>query len=161
MKTLVSPAEVLAVAFGTTHTLRESDVPEHTILAAERKFLRPVLGEELYEKLTAEEPTSTDRAFVENYLKTPLALYVASLLLPTIALQVGAAGVVRVAGESFRAVDERSVMRLCRRLRSDAGALLDSATDYLAAHPELFPLYDPEENIRERTLLKGGIVVSN
>ena len=79
----------------------------------------------------------------------------------TIALQVGAAGVVRVAGESFRAVDERSVMRLCRRLRSDAGALLDSATDYLAAHPELFPLYDPEENIRERTLLKGGIVVSN
>ena len=159
MKRLVSPAEVLTIAFGTTHTLRESDVPEHTILAAERKFLRPVLGGELFDKLTAEESAATDRTFVENYLKMPLALYVASLLLPTIALQVGAAGVVRVAGESFRAVDERSIVRLCRRLRSDAGALLDSAADYLAAHPDLFPLYCPEANVRHRLSLKGGIIV--
>lgn len=159
MKRLVSPAEVLTIAFGTTHTLRESDVPEHTILAAERKFLRPVLGGELFDKLTAEESAATDRTFVENYLKMPLALYVASLLLPTIALQVGAAGVVRVAGESFRAVDERSIVRLCRRLRSDAGVLLDSAADYLAAHPDLFPLYRPEANVRERISLKGGVIV--
>lgn len=159
MKRLVSPAEVLTIAFGTTHTLRESDVPDHTILAAERKFLLPVLGVEFFDRLVGEEPTTADRAFAENYLKMPLALYVASLLLPTIALQVGAAGVVRVAGESFRAADERCVVRLCRRLRSDAGALLDSATDYLAAHPDLYPLYQPQNNVRKRISLNGGVIV--
>ena len=55
MKTLISPAEVLTIAFGTTHTLRESDVPEHTILATERKFLLPVLGVDFFDKLVGEE----------------------------------------------------------------------------------------------------------
>lgn len=159
MKTLVSPAEVLAIAFGTTHTLRESDVPEHTIRAAERKFLRSVLGEEFFDEVVGANPSHEVESFAANYLKTPLALYVASLLLPTIASQVGAAGVVRVAGESFRAVDERTLHRLVRRLRSDAGALLDGATDYLSSHPDIFPLYQAENNIRKRISLKGGVVI--
>ncbi|MBO7299986.1 MAG: hypothetical protein J6U53_01085 [Tidjanibacter sp.] len=160
MKTILTPAEVLTIAFGTTHTLREGDVPEHTILATQRKFLRPVLGEAMFEEVVGDSPSADIQELTARYLKTPLALYTASLLLPTIAMQVGAAGVVRVAGESFRAVDNRALSRLSRRLRSDASALLDSATDYLASHPDRYPLYDPKENIRERILLKGGIVVS-
>ncbi len=159
MKMIVSPAEVLAIAFGTTHTLRESDVPEHTIRAAERKFLRPVLGEEFFDEVVGANPSHEVESFAANYLKTPLALYVASLLLPTIASQVGAAGVVRVAGESFRAVDERTLHRLVRRLRSDASTLLDGATDHLAAHPEKYPLYDAHKSIRGRISLKGGVVI--
>ncbi len=159
MKSIVTPEEVPTLVFGTSTTLRPEDVPLHTILAAERKYLRPALGEALCDALTSEEPASHLVAFADDYLKLPTALYVASILLPTIATQVGAAGVVRISGESFRSVDERTILRLVRRMRSDADALLDSATDHLATHPDLFPEYKPSNNIRERISFKGGVVL--
>lgn len=159
MKTILTPQEVPTLVFGTSTTLRPEDVPSYTILAAERKYLRPVLGEALHDELVATKPASHLVTFAENYLKLPLALYVVSVLLPTIAAQVGAAGVVRISGESFKSVDEGTISRLVRRLRSDADALLDSATDYLASNPELFPSYNPSENIRERLSFKGGVVL--
>lgn len=156
MKSIVTPEEVPTIVFGTSTTLRPEDVPLHTILAAERKYLRPALGDALCDALTAEEPTSHLVAFADNYLKLPLALYVASILLPTIASQVGAAGVVRISGESFHPVDERTISRLVRRLRSDADALLDSATDHLASRPDLFPEYKPHiPSVR----MMGGVIV--
>lgn len=159
MKTLISPAEVPALVFGTSTTLRAEDIPLQTILAAERRYLQPVVGKTLYEELTAPSPSQTLTLFTEEYLKMPLALYVVSLLLPTIATQVGAAGVVRISGGSFEAVNERTLQRLRRRLRTDADTLLDRATSHLAANPNLFPSYNPQENIRERISVKGGVVL--
>lgn len=160
MKTILTPAEVPSLVFGTTTTLRAEDVPLHTILAAERRYLQPVIGEALIAELTSDTtPASHLTQFAEEYLKRPLALYVVSVLLPTIALQVGAAGVVRISGGSLEAVDERTLQRLRRRLRTDADALLDKAAAHLAAHPDLYPSYNPRENIRERISFKGGVVL--
>lgn len=159
MKPIISPAEVISLAFGTTHTLREGDIPTHTILATQRRFIRPVVGEELYALLTAESPEERVASFSAEYLKTPLALYVASQLLPSLAVQVGSAGVVRLSGESFEAADEGSLRRASRRLRCDADALLDAATDYLASSLSTFPEYHPSENIRERISMEGGVVL--
>lgn len=155
MKPLITSAEVIAIAFGTTHTLREECVPSHTILAAQRRLLRPVLGAELYSLLMLDSPDNRSKELLDNYLKTPLALYVASLLLPTLAVQVGTAGVVRLRGEGFEAADEHSLRRAARRLRKDAEALLGAAKEYLAENSELFPEYAPEGSIS----LLGGIVL--
>ena len=159
MKPLVTAAEVQRIAFGTTHTLREENIPIHTILAAQRRLLRPVVGERVYARLMEESPDDHINLLMESYLKVPLALYVASLLLPSLAVQVGSAGVVRLAGESFEAADERSLCRVVRRLRNDADALLGAATEYLAQNPDLFPEYSASENIKERVSLKGGILL--
>lgn len=159
MKPIITPTEVIEMAFGTTHTLRTESIPTHTILAAQRRFVRPVVGEELYALIVAEEPEERVASFVAEYLKLPLALYVASLLLPSLAVQVGTAGVVRLSGESFEAADEGSLRRAVRRLRRDAEALLDAATDHLATAPSTFPEYHPEANIRQRVSIEGGLVV--
>lgn len=159
MKQLITPAEVIAIAFGSTNALREESIPAVTILAAQQRLVRPVVGERLYEMFTAEEPEEPCRTFVEAYLKAPLALYVASLVLPQLAVQVGSAGVVRFSGEGFEAADEGSLRRAARRLRKDAEALMDAATDRLAREPLLAEHYSPEENVRTRVTLAGGIVL--
>jgi hypothetical protein len=46
-----------------------------------------------------------------------------------------------------------------RRLRKDAEALMDAAIEHLASLPTLGALYRPEENVRSRTRLSGGIVL--
>lgn len=155
MKQLITATEVIAISFGTTHTLREECVPSHTILAAQRRLLRPALGGELYSLVTLDNPADRHKEFVDNFIKRPLALYVASLLLPTLAVQVGTAGVVRLRGEGFEAADERSLRRAVRRLRKDAQALLEAAKEYLAENSELFPEYAPEVSVS----LLGGVVL--
>ncbi len=156
MKTIVTPPEVLSLAFGTTHTLEEGAVPSYAILLAQESFLLPALGRELYVALTAESADEVTQNFATEYLKQPLALYVASRLLPTLALQVGSAGVVRLAGESFEKVDDATLHRAVVRMRADADRLLARATAHLAAHPELYPSYEPQTPTRR---IVGGVVM--
>lgn len=155
MKTIVTPSEVLSLSFGTTHTLGEGAVPSYAILLAEESFLLPALGKELYQSV-AESSDATAQTFAEEYLKQPLALYVASRLLPTLALQVGSAGVVRLSGDSFEAADEKALRRAVARLRADADRLLARALDHLASHPELYPSYEPQPTSHR---IVGGVVI--
>lgn len=155
MKTIVTPSEVLSISFGITHTLSEGAVPPYAILLAQERFLLPALGMEFY-KSVAEGSDATAQTFAEEYLKQPLALYVASRLMPTLALQVGSAGVVRLSGESFEAVDDTALHRAVARMRADADRLLALATSHLASHPELYPLYNPAQRLHR---IVGGVVI--
>lgn len=156
MKTIVTPSEVLSLAFGTTHTLEEGAVPPHAILSAEESYLLPALGEELYKALKADGGDEVLQNLALEYLKQPLALYVASRLLPTLALRFGSAGVVRLAGESFEVVDDATLHRAVVRMRADADRLLARATSHLASHPELYPLYNPQARSHR---IVGGVVI--
>ncbi|MBO5806560.1 MAG: hypothetical protein J6R10_06845 [Tidjanibacter sp.] len=161
MKLLITPAEVMKIAFGTTHTLHDEAIPAHTILAAQRRLIRPIVGAELYDQLALSDEAWPEHiaSFVGDYLKTPLALYVASLLLPTIAAQVGSMGVVRLSGSGMEPVEKQTLRRVCRRLRADANALMDVATDYLAEHRDLFPLYNPNDDVRQRVNMAGSLLI--
>lgn len=156
MKTLITPSEVVALAFDSPHTIEQGAIPPHAILAAEQSFLLPALGEEFYESLFIEEPEAECVAFVEEYLKQPLALYVASRMVPVLAVRIGSAGAVRLAGESFEQVDEATLRKVVARLRNDADTLLCRALEYLAAHPQEFPLYNPQDHTRH---IVGGLVM--
>lgn len=161
MKLLITPAEVMKIAFGTTHTLHDEAIPSHTILAAQRRLLRPIIGAALYDQLTLDDEAAPAHfaTLVDDYLKTPLALYVASLLLPTIAAKVGSMGVVKLSGEGIEPVEKQTLRRVCRRLRADANALMDVATDYLAHNRELFPLFNPNDDVRQRVSLTGSLLI--
>ena len=156
MKTLITPSEVVALAFGSPHTIEQGAIPQHAIASAEQSFLLPALGEELYKSLLAEEPEPECVAFVEEYLKQPLALYVASRMVPVLAVRIGSVGAVRLAGESFEQVDEATLRKVVARLRNDADTLLSRAIEYLATHPQEFPLYNPQDHTRH---IIGGVVM--
>lgn len=153
---MITPSEVVQRAFGTNNTLSENAIPLHSILLAQESFLLPALGKECYEAMVVEGSDTVAQTFAEEYLKQPLALYVASRVLPTIALQVGSVGVVRLSGESFEVADEATLRKAVARLRVDADRLLERATNHLASHPELYPSYEPQSTSHR---IVGGVVM--
>ena len=152
---LISPAEVVDLAFGGGGNLRPEDVSEATIVAAQRKYLLPVLGEALLEEMI----DGSHGDLVEEFIKPSLALYVKRLLLPSLAAKVGVVGVVRYVGEGYAEVDEKTLHRLMRRTKADADVVLDAAVDYVELHPELFPNYVAINNIRNGINIDSGIVL--
>lgn len=69
--TLITPSEVIAAAFRPSDFVREASVSRSDILAAEQKFIAPVLGG-VYKAL--QEGLYPD--LLSEYIEMPLALYV-------------------------------------------------------------------------------------
>ncbi len=154
MKLLITPSEVVELAFGGPDEVRDGMVNEAVIRSAQRKFIRPVLGT-LCDALA--EGNYAD--LLDDYIKPPLALYVKMLVLPALSAQTGGLGVVRYDGDGVEAVSDESVVRLRRRLRSDADALLRIAVERIEASPEKYPEYDVAGNVLHRVSLLGGVVI--
>ncbi len=154
MKTLITPAQVVGLAFRAPDFITADAIPEATILAAEQKFIKPVLGARLYEKLCAgDHPT-----LLEEYIAPPLAIYVKMLMMPSLAVQVGAAGVVEVTSKNLARAGEERMREALRRLRSDAAALMRRAVEHIEVSA-MYPEYDPRENILNHVSTEGGIVM--
>ncbi len=150
----MSAEEVVELAMGGGENFRSGAVTEAVILSAQQKFIRPVLGA-LYGVLLR----GGHEELLEGYLKTPLAYYVKYLLLPSVAAQVGMAGVVCASGDGVAPVDDTALKRLMRRVKSDADALMDAAVEHIESHREEYPEYDPRENIRNRVRIQGDILI--
>ena len=98
-KLLITPEQVVELAFGCgcDKHLVVADIGEATIVAAESKFVVPVFGADMVEQMRS----GSYAELVDCYLRPALALYVKYLVLPTLAVKVGAAGVVSYTGEGF------------------------------------------------------------
>ncbi len=154
-KLLITPAEVVELAFGGEVNMRSEAVPERIIRVAQTKLLRPVVGVELYERL-GEMPYAR---WFEEWGKLPLALYVKWLMLPTIATRVGASGVVVPHCDDYENAESNELRRVMIRTRSEADALMDRAIEELENNPELYLSYAPERNVRNRVRISGGLVL--
>jgi len=156
MKPLITPARVAAEAFRPPEFLQPDAVGESAIVAAQRRHIRPVLGETLYAALCG----GAHPAFVEEYVAPPLALYVKAAMLPALAVQTGAAGVVELHSANLARADEAKMRAAARRLRADADALVRRAVEHVEGSRALFPEYDPEENVLNRCSVAGGVVLT-
>ncbi len=97
--------------------------------------------------------------FVEEFVAPPLALYVKVLMMPSLALQTGAAGVVEPAGKNIARTSDSRLTAAINRLRADAAALIRRAVEHVEANPDSFPEYDPRHNILNHVSTAGGVVL--
>lgn len=151
---LISPEEVLEIAFGTPEGLRPELVGDVRIETAQLKYLKPVFGA-LYDRLGEEAYAP----FVTDYLKLPLALYIKALTIDNAAVTIGAMGVTQT--ETGYAVpgSPGQLARLRQQTRTEADILLRKAVEEVERHPERFPGYDPRENILNRISCRGGVAL--
>ncbi|MDR2894620.1 MAG: hypothetical protein LBU97_04085 [Alistipes sp.] len=156
MKTLITPAQVAAAAFRAPDMITPEAVPEATILAAEQKFIRPVLGAALCDAMGRGEYPD----LLENFVKLPLALWVKSLMLPSLALQTGTAGVVEANSKNLARAGEGKIHAAIRRLRGDARALMRRAVEQIEASPDLYPDYSSADNVLNHCSMEGGVVIN-
>ena len=109
MELLMTPAEVVEAAFGGGDVIDAAIVTESAVLAAQRRYLRPVFGVSFYGALEQ----GRYGAFLAEYVRPALALFVKYLVLPDAAVRLGRLGIVRFGGEDI--VD-------CRRRTAGGGS---------------------------------------
>ena len=151
---LMTPHEVVEIAFRGVEAVDENVIGEAPILTAQYKFIRPVLGK-LYEALLEGKYPE----LLNGYVKAPLAHYVKWLLLPRLSVQCGGIGVVQFKGENFSAAGDGAFAMLRQQVRSDAQALMKRVIERIESALEEFPEYDPEQNVLRRVLLLGDWVL--
>ena len=152
--TLITPAEVLALAFPPTECQREELVGTAVIEAARIRWLEPVLG-----PLCTVLEEERYRNFTDEYIKPALAYYVRYLVLAECSAHVATFGVVQGHTAYAKTAPQETLALLRKQARSLADTLLNKAVAHVEDHPEQFPEYDPEQNVGKRVLFKGGFIL--
>ncbi len=125
----MSPAEVVDYAFATGEYVAEGAITPSDVLAAQQRYLVPVLGKRLSE-VVAEGGYSQLR---EEYIAPTLGLLA-----------------------RIEAALEAYPPTLAERQRGKL--FLQTLSEYLNASCDLYDEYDPEENVMNRCSLVGGFV---
>ena len=154
MNTLITPLQVLKLAFGNGENLPPDTFGEADIAAAEQRHIIPVIGQELYEKILS----GTHAEFRDEYLAAPAALFTRLALQPRLDIRTGQCGTSAPKSSWGQPADKEALRRQCRALRSEARTLLRRAVAYLDSHRREFPEYLPEKNILNRCTTDGGFV---
>lgn len=155
MQNLISPEEVASMAFAPLDHVSSSDVNPMTIAVAQERFIAPVLGQPMIDSMLA-----GDYAQIADEWVTPaLALYTRALMLPMLALRIGAAGVAKGGNQYLDAATENELRSLRRSTIAQAATLLRKAVRTIEASPESYPQYDPRANIWNHCRTDGGTVV--
>ncbi len=154
MKTLITPLQVLRLAFGGGEHLPPETVTEADIAGAERHRIVPVIGQTLYEKLLE----GSYPEFRDEYLAAPAALFTRLAVQPRLDVRTGQCGTTAPRTACGQPAGEATLRALRRSLRTQARAMLRRAGEHLFAHRDEFPEYDPENDILRRCTTDGGFV---
>ena len=154
MKTLISQTEVLRRAFSSHERLPADLIREADIASVEACYLRPILGDALYERLLEGD----DATFVADYLADAVALLCRNVVLPRMMHRCTLAGLLRPDPSESTPADVTAVTRDRRMAKQQGINLLRRAVRYIEAHEADFPEYDPDNNVLNHCSTDGGFV---
>ena len=154
MKTIISPAEAVALGWGTGEYVSPEAVSEADIAAASHRYLEPVIGSRMAAALADGRYEELRR----DYAAPALALFVRVSLQPSMDIRTGQAGSVVQSGSGCSPADDSARRASLRSLRRRAGELPRRLSDRLDAEGSSYPEYAPEQNILKRCSTDGGIV---
>ena len=154
MNTLITPAQAVALAFADGEYLAPESVTQSDIAAAEQRYVVPVIGRRLYEKLLA----GSHASFTTEYLAAPAAFFTRIALQPRLDVRTGQCGTVAPKSAAYQPAGTQALRELQRSLRRQARTLLRRAAEHLETHAAEFPEYDPHENILNRCTTDGNFV---
>ena len=154
MNTLITPLQVLELAFRNGEILPPDTIGEADIAAAEARHVVPVIGTALHEKLLAGEHAD----FLAEYLAAPTALFTRLLLQPRLDIRTGQCGTTAPKTDWSQPADDEARLRQRNALRSEARTLLRRAAEHLENHRTEFPEYLSENNVLNRCTTDGGFV---
>ncbi len=154
MKTLITPAQAITLAFTDGGYIAPDTVTEGDIAAAEQRYIAPVTGHALLEKLL----DGAYPEFAAEYLAAPAALFTRIVIQPRLDVCSGNYGTVAPKSSAYQPAGTEALRELRRSLHRQARTLLRRASDHLEAHAAEFPEYDPRANILNRCSADGNLV---
>ena len=126
MNTLISTTEVLRRAFRPEERLPADTVREADVVVAEWRFVRPVLGDALHDRLLAGD----DANFVQTYLADAVALLTRVVLLPRLVHFISPMGPLLPKPQDSSSVETAEALQTERRIKREAMTLLRRAVAY-------------------------------
>lgn len=154
MKILITPSQVLALAFNGGEYLSQSAISEADIIAATARYLQPVVGQELLEALQDEEY----EGLLAEYVAPALAFAVRNLVQPSLTLRTGDSGVTAPKTDASTAAERHALIALMHSIKSRMRELIVRLSDHLNSHADSYPEYNPKLNILNRCSIDGGLV---
>jgi hypothetical protein len=143
MKTIITPVALLRYIFAAGENYNASMVTEADIAIAESRYLTPILGETLYNKLL----TGGYTELMNEYVAPMLGAWVRYNINPFLSERCGL-------GHGTESVDDTRQLHL----KSAASSLSHRLSDYLNAHYDSFPEYNPCDNPLNHCSIDGNIV---
>ncbi|MFI3294873.1 MAG: hypothetical protein R3Y19_02530, partial [Rikenellaceae bacterium] len=126
MEALITPQQVIDIAFSPDSFSSSELIRESKIIIAQEHFLRPKLGDSLYDALDGGEYDQ----FIEDYLQPPLAYYVRYGLLDELSIMVDPNGVIqRVGGETSNSTTKGSQNTKTTSSSESEGVIEQKTTD--------------------------------
>lgn len=149
MNTLITPAEVFALAFSTTEPYEVSVVTALDVATAEERYLRPILGRELYDAMVGGSYTELRT----THVAPAVAAWTRYLIEPLLATRCGVCH-----GEGATTAENEALGSRRLLLRQRARTLSHQLTEYLNTSAAEFPEYEPKRNPLNRCFIDGNIV---
>ncbi len=141
-------------AFAGGEYLPPENIPELTILAAEERYLLPIAGRQLCQRLAE----GGYPELKEEFVAPALALCVKRLLLDSLRIQIGACGLAAAATQGWHEASAEAVGEARKNLLTEMRSLLCRLSDELERRRDEIPEYDSDKNIMNRCRIYGDIV---
>lgn len=153
-KNLVTPEEVVALAYAADEHMPASAVAEADIAAAEMRSIMPVMGRALYEAVAA----GAYPELREGYAAPAAAMYVRLAMQPLSDVRTGRFGAMAPRSSGYEPAERAKLLDLRRALRAKARTLLHRLHLHLEECASQYPEYDPASDILNRCTTDGGFV---
>lgn len=154
MNTLITARQVAELAFDAGEFLPPGAVTEADIAAAEERFLLPVVGHPLCDRLRE----GGYPQLLDDYVAPALAACVRLSVQPMLDIRTGPYGSTAPRSDCFEPADEEQCTARLRALRRRARTLLHRMSEWLDAHAGEHHEYQPRENIFKRCTIDGNLV---
>ena len=149
MNTLFNPAEVHKVAFSGEELIRADIITQSDIVEAETRYVRPILGEALYEALAS----SRYGSLRSDYVLPAVAAWCRYVVEPLRDVRCA-----ECCGTDRTAADNEHLRTVVRALRRKASALSRSLSEHLNSHCEEYVEYNPKNNPLNHCSIYGDII---
>ena len=151
---IISPPEVVALAFSDGGYVAPEAVGEVDIAAAIERWIKPVVGEALLEAVQGGEYAELK----SEYLQPAVAAYVRLAIQPRLNAATSQLGLYTPNSSHLKAADEAARRELIRSLRSRASTLARRMSTYLEQTKESIKEYKSSDNILNRCSYDGGFI---
>lgn len=139
--------QVVELAFSAGNSVSPASIKETKIVVAQEKYLRPELGGLYDAVLDGKYPDLLD-----NYLRPALAHYVRYAIIPDLSIRLSDKGVQTHFSEHASVATDAQRDELRRQDKEDADILLALAVRHIAANPDRYPEYTPQNTARLNTV---------
>ena len=154
MAEILTPSEVIALAFGDGEYVAAEAISPLDIDAATERWVRPVVGEGLLQAIGKGKYSELS----EGYLKPAIALYTRYIVQPRLNAATSQLGLTVPTGSHRKAADEKAREELMQALLKRARTALKRLSRQLEQQAAEIPEYRSAENILRRCSIDGGFV---